>query len=275
MKQVTKLGKACIFIILVCLPCFLHAKETFRILSWNIEGSDSNPFFIAYQLSNMEGYDLIGLCEVNPKDSWWIGESASYGEGQNNRTPQFQHFTGTTGGSIRLMLIWDEQRLRLGEEGIIELHHLSQGNHRAPLTAHFVMIDSGNDFFVVLNHLARGDEALRQRQTEGIKEWSMDKNAPVLLMGDFNYDYNLDTGNGNTSFDLMIGDGDFRWAEPEDRDLAPTYLSKKYYSVLDFFFTYNFPDSWEFTSQVLHQQQTEDSSATSDHRPIKGILTLP
>lgn len=253
----------------------LQAGEILRFLSWNIEGNDSNPFLISYQISQMEGFDLFGLCEVNPGDVYWLAEAAAFGEGQNSQTPRFNHFAGSTGGSIRLMLIWDDHRLTPGDDGIIELHHLSQGNHRAPLAGHFVSRITGEQFYVVVNHLARGDEALRERQSLGLKEWAIERRHPVFFIGDFNFDYNLDTGTGNSAFNLFIEDDIIQWEAPSAEDLEPTYISNSYFSILDFVFTYNIPDNWNISTRVLHLNQSSDSPETSDHRPIKAVVQIP
>ena len=87
--------------------------------------------------------------------------------------------------------------------------------HRSPLMARFRDKQSSAEFLVVLNHLARGNAEIRQEQAKGLRLWAADQELPVIGIGDFNFDFDFPTRQGNKAFDEFLLDGVWRWVEPE------------------------------------------------------------
>lgn len=65
---------------------------------------------------------------------------------------------------------------------------------------------SGEDFLLVLVHLARGDAEVRQEQAKGLPLWAADQKLPVIRVGDFNFDYEFATSRGTAAFDEFLLD---------------------------------------------------------------------
>ena len=70
------------------------------------------------------------------------------------------------------------------------------------------------EFIVVLNHLARGNAELRREQARALRLWVAAQNAPVLAIGDYNFDYDFPTGKGNEAFEEFLSDDTWQWVEP-------------------------------------------------------------
>lgn len=246
------------------------AQKRLLCLSWNVESGENDRDTISKRLADFEGYDIFGLTEVNSSNSELYAEAASIGEGADgNYNPNFNFVLGTTGGSDRLMIIWDNKRFeKIGDAQ--ELVNLSEGNHRAPLFCRFKFKGSDIEFIFMVNHLARFNSDLRNEQAEGLAEWADNQSVPIIAVGDYNFDYYIDDGVGNTGFNNMLEGSYWNWLKPER--LHQTQLSPGYYSVLDFVFTANMPDTWEGSSSILLSHPSVDNEAESDHRPLDAHL---
>ena len=244
------------------------AQKRLLCLSWNVESGENEKHTIAHRLADFEGYDIFGLTEVKSSNAELYAEAAAAGEGaDNSKSPDFDFVMGTTGGADRMMIIWDNKRIeKIGEAQ--ELDDLNEGRHRAPLFCKFKLRDTDIEFIFMVNHLARVNADLRNTQAAGLAEWADNQTVPVIAVGDYNFDYDIDDGVGNTGFDNMIEEGHWNWLKPER--LHQTQLSAKFYSVLDFVFVANMNDSWEGYSNILLSHPSTDNEAESDHRPVEA-----
>ena len=56
--------------------------------------------------------------------------------------------------------------------------------------------------------MARGDTEFRAEQAGGLREWARTKSAPLIAIGDYNFDWDFRTEKGNSDFDAFMRDGE-------------------------------------------------------------------
>ena len=160
-----------------------------------------------------------------------------------------------------------------------ELHHLNQGRHRAPLFVRLRHRETGTEFIVMTNHLARGNERLRTLQAAGLREWARDQSVGVINIGDFNMDYSFKKQRGNDALPAMLADNIWLWVQPaewidtqwSDRNGKDAYPD----SMLDFAFVAGPAKGWDPRCQVIVRDgDFPDNMETSDHRPVELRLNL-
>jgi endonuclease/exonuclease/phosphatase family metal-dependent hydrolase len=204
--------------------------------------------------------------------------------------------TSASGGyadADSLMLVVDTRRFRIDE--VIELHRYagiktnfavddeSSSEHgnprgRSPLIARLHDLAGGGDFWVIVNHLARGENELRTDQARALRLWAADRREPVIAAGDFNFDYEFSSAKGNPAFDAMLEEGTWTWLKPdplvdsnwsEDRKRLGPGVDSYPGSILDFVFVANGAKQWQGESDVIVRAgDFPDDDRTSDHRPI-------
>lgn len=260
----------------ICLViCSSANAQQFSILSWNIEGSSSDPAVIKKQLGEfIEPFDILALMEVAP------GQIESLGA-------QFQgsSYAGGTTSDLRLLIAWDETKFestRVGElreyNGVV----IGEGGQRAPLIVTLRIKESGQEFHLIDNHLARGNEKKRNQQTTALVEWARNQTLPVIAVGDFNMDYEFRSQRGNEAFSIMQRDGVYKWVKPfplidtnwydQDRDGKDDFPE----SILDYTFVAGPAKDWNISTHVIvRANDFPDDKATSDHRPVltKVLIT--
>jgi endonuclease/exonuclease/phosphatase family metal-dependent hydrolase len=191
------------------------------------------------------------------------------------------------------MLVVDARRFRIDE--VIELHRYAgiranftvedenSSEHgsvrgRSPLIAKLHDLAGGSDFWVIVNHLARGENDLRTDQARALRCWAADRKEPVIAAGDFNFDYEFAAAKGNPAFDAMLEEGTWTWVKPdplvdsnwsEDRRRLGPGVDSYPGSILDFVFVANGAKQWMGESDVIVRPgDFPDDDRTSDHRPI-------
>jgi hypothetical protein len=157
--------------------------EELRILAWNVESDGNDPDVIVYQLHELSGYDIVGLTEVKSSSiNKYVDALSASGN-------TFLSINTATEGSDRVVLAYNTKRLQLLSG--YEMHRFgdwqlnSQGDdgrwrHRSPLVGHFRDRESGVDFLVTVNNLARGDENIRRRQAAGLRKWAEAQSLPLI-----------------------------------------------------------------------------------------------
>jgi endonuclease/exonuclease/phosphatase family metal-dependent hydrolase len=258
-------------------------------LGWNVESgtpSESDPAEgidpaeIAEQLEIFGAYDIIGLTEVS-QDNVSLFATAAGAE----------PILSDTGGGDRMVILYDIETLELLE--VVNLHEFgginfnpldSQGRFRvrSPLIAHFRIKSTGVEFLYALNHLARGDNDLREDQARGLCAWAAAQTLPVVAMGDYNFDFEIDDGRGNLSFDLFLDCDEWDWIEPVElvdtnwsdaNPLADVRLDSFPNSILDFAFLSGPAIEWSASSRIIvRDNDFPDTGQTSDHRPVELIV---
>lgn len=262
---------------LVGLFCTLaQGQVTLRVCGWNVEGISNNgdvdPALIESQLAAKDGVDIWGLSEVNPNFFDEFERGAAMGEGS-----PFEVIPGTTGGDIRLAIIFDTSKVDL--LGSDELNLPQFSNHRAPLVARFRGKTTGQEFLFMVNHLASGNASSNQAQANALNTWANQQTLPVINVGDFNFRLNLTSGSVRPGLGIMTNGP---WHE-----LQPVFRARtqaNFNSILDHVFIANRQAAMGWTGvariinrngdQVSNTTNFSDTSSESDHRPVDAILTL-
>ena len=286
-------------ILLALLPSTALSAEL-RFLAWNVESGTprpddpaegSDPATIAAQLREFNEYDIVGLSEARPAAIKQFVDALSAGSKET-----FLSVHTATGMDDRLILARRAERLQLlagyelhrfGDWLLNSLDDRGNWRHRSPLVAHFQDRETGVEFLCMVNHLARGDAAVRERQAIGLRNWAAVQKLPVVAIGDFNFDFDFKTQRGNRAYERFLRAGVWEWVRPEklvdsnwadtDPRLPPDKRVDQYPdSLLDFVFVTAPTKGWQPKSWVVVREgDFPDTGETSDHRPVAATITLP
>ena len=243
-------------------------ENVFSAITWNVESGGNSPNVIAQQLAGLNA-DIFALQEVAPKNA---------NKYANALGKHFETVLGKSGNSDRLLLAFSKERFDLVLEH--ELDHLNDENHRSPLALTLYDKLLERRVVVVTVHQARGDSILRHKQSVGLCEWAKAQSLPILAIGDFDFEYDFETGMGNPAFEAFRASDTWYWPEPElintnwadaDKDGDDDFPD----SMLDFCFVSNVPDSWVVQSSVIVRDgDFPDTDETSDHRPVQLTIHI-
>nr|WP_319514373.1 endonuclease/exonuclease/phosphatase family protein [uncultured Cohaesibacter sp.] len=251
-------------------------SKDYSVVSWNVENwGSSDPAQIAVQLrDHFDQIDIFGLSEVNRDSDFAL--YADYASRDEDGT--YHVIAGTTGNNIKLGIIFKENKFELLDT--FELTDLQFGSGgRAPLVANFRDKENDQQFLFVVNHLHRGNEKKRLSQAIGLREWARMQSLPIIAVGDYNFDYDVDLNVGNVAFDAFVDQGIFEWLMPETlvatnwSDTKPADGQNDYNSVLDFIFVSG-ADIDGVSTIFVRDNDFPDDEYTSDHRPVVALLTV-
>jgi len=260
---------------LLSFVCFSDAEIT--LISWNVESGGADPNVVAGQIAAMDGVDLWGMCEVD--GATW---AQNFEVGAETGEPgDFTAILGTTGDSDSLLILYDNQQFT-------EVNHfeISWANRpwytpsmspRSPLVVRLRHNATNQEFFFMVNHLYRGTgvDARRLDQARYLSEWASQQTIPVIAVGDYNFDWDLDFNDSADNYNKGLGAmtaHSFDWLKPAQ--LVRTHDST-YNSVLDFVFLANYAGVISGASEVVvRPNDFPDDNTTPDHRPVKAILNI-
>lgn len=244
------------------------ARETYTIVSWNVESGDANPDTLAKTMQYIQQtygpIDVWGLSEVSSA-TWAVAFKHALGD-------HYRFELGTTGGADRLCVLYDQTKFALAAPSQ-ELNTMNPGGRvRSPLVVTLTHKASADTFLVMVNHLYRSKADARQRQAKMLNQWIQNINQPLIAVGDYNFDYNIAKEKGNKAFGLLIANQHFTWVRPDT--LVRSQCNKHYNSVLDFVFLNDDALAWPVRkSQILvRPNDCRDTKYTSDHRPVIAWL---
>ena len=240
---------------------------THAFLTWNVQSGENNPAVIAQQLQQLAGYDVYCLNEVSRR-SFPLYDAA---------LPDHESVESESGRSDHMMILFDKGKFELLEKK--ELHQFNNGTHRSPMYVRLKDKKTRTELIVMTNHLARGDERLRQLQAAGLREWARDQPVGIINIGDFNMDYSFKKRRGNVAFTEMLRDSIWNWIPPlplVDTQWSDNYGKDRYpYSMLDFAFVAGPAKTWNPRCRVIVRPgDFPDNYSTSDHRPVELRLEL-
>ena len=269
------MGRSVLFLIASLLLIVTAHADALRVICWNIErgfSPDANPYYVAMRVSQMPAYDLWGFSEASQSDFPLLEEACEL-----NSDFDFQRIEGSKSND-RLLVIFNAQRLEKIRS--LELTAIEDGegnqpftwqNIRPPLGGKFKDKASGREFYFFVNHFHRGNAENRQRQSRALLRWAQSADAPVIVSGDFNFDWDIDLKAGNAAFDIFTQHNQFDWLEPQQ--FIKTQTSPRYNSILDFIFMAKAPSVWSATSSILVTPGDEpDNDIVPDHRPVEGFI---
>lgn len=258
-------------------------QEVLSVVIWNVESNDCSPEYIASQIAEAEGWDVLCLVEMtdymtDPKKSRLelFTESAAIGESST-----FDCFIskGTRKDRFRMAVIYDVAELEM-VSGPKELELQGVDGHgRKPLLATFRHRFTGTEFKVVVNHLRRGNVSQAIVEAEGLRAWGRDLIEPTLCCGDMNnFDWDIPTQKAKVAYEKMTANGIWQWIRPERQ--ITTQASYRYNSILDMHLG-NVPffrcvERAECTIVELPGQSHDplnpagfdDTEESADHRPV-------
>jgi len=252
----------------------VSAEDRLTIVSFNVEsGDDTDPAKVAEDMATIaDGVDLWALTEVENKAAANV-----FREGTAVDT-NVRYILGNSGHGDRLTILYNLDTLKL--KGTEELDHLP--GSRKPLVAHLQHKESRVEFLFVVSHFNRRDATRRQNQAERLRKWARGRKLPVILAGDFNFDFDPKTGRGNRAFEIFTQGRDVHWVIP--RCVAAgncpgtgTQCDPKYNSILDFVFLAGPAKDWDGRSEILFRERDycrRDRRGYADHRPVIAVLRV-
>jgi hypothetical protein len=247
---------------------------SFDAIGFNVESGGSDPEIVASEtIAYIEGESIWGFVEVENEAAAETVVAAAKDEGSDQ---DFQYVVGTTGGYDLMVLAWDDERFDL--LGWEELDYINiGGNVRAPLVAEMEERTTGQRFTFVVNHLFRTDDGARHEQAELLHDWGEGQDGPVIMVGDYNFDWDLEEDYHDQGYDSLTAGGVFEWVEPDV--LVKTQCSPYYNSVLDFVFVGGEAQGWPAEAEILRAGDEycaqRNIETFSDHRPMKVTIELP
>ncbi len=292
------LAFACSF----AVSCDAANADPFQILAWNVESNRPNEppvsdtTKIASELVELmkapkTRASLVALSEVDPKSIAAYQQAVA-----NGLSATVDYVSSASGGfadSDSLLLVVDRSRFMIVDTieihryaGIIANFNITEPDSpeygalraRSPLAVRLKDLTSDKSFWVIVNHLARGEAKLRTEQAKMLRQWASDRKEPVITVGDFNFDFDFKTQKGNDGFKAMIEGGVWEWLKPDplidsnwsdDRRVTDRRVDRYPDSILDFVFVANEAKQWHGKSHVVVREgDFPDSDETSDHRPI-------
>lgn len=255
---------------LFILTLYPASSSSLNVIAWNVESGGARVSALRSTFEQFDDCDIWGLSEVRNQD--WI--KAFEKAAELGQTSAYSFVLGTTGGSDRLAVLYNEERLRL--LGTRELHWINpEARVRAPLVAHFLDNVSSKEFIFVVNHLYRSRAGKRHLQSQQLNDWAVQQTLPIIAVGDYNYDWGVEDGDidHDEGYDHLIENDIFRWVRPPD-PLIKTQ-SSRYNSVLDFVFVAGPALNWPSQSTIIQTPNDfPDTHLTSDHRPVSAAFSL-
>ena len=245
--------------------------EELRVLSWNLEGGvfeDAEITELVSDLGTFGNYDIYGFSEVTA--AGWPAALKTAAEQINGASYTYE--LGTTSGD-RLMILFNADKFRkVGNT--IELTASQYGRGRAPLALTLEHKASGQELIFMVNHLHRGNEQKRFKQARDLNTWAESQEKPVIAVGDYNMDWEVDDF-GRTrglGFDIMLIDSIFNWVRPAN--IEKTICNDRFNSILDFVFVAQGAKYWPVYSRILWSRGCDDDAENSDHRPVEAVFEM-
>lgn len=262
--------------LLLLAPLPAWAEATLTVITYNTESdADTDPALVAKDIARIaEGVDLWALTEVGAK----LGSVKAYREAAASSGARYRYVLGTHGKADRMAVLYDIGKFQ--EESTRELTHIP--GSRKPLVVELRHKQSGIRFFFVVNHFNRRDAERRQIQAEELRKWAVRRRMPVILAGDFNFDLDPKTGEGNEAFDIFMEGEGIRMLEPAcvangNCPSTGTQCDQNYNSILDFIFLSGRSDEWIGRAEILFPERAtcaRDHQGYADHRPVQAVIEM-
>ncbi len=255
-----------------------YGDEQITVVGWNVESGGADEAVLKDLVGAFNGVDVWGFSEVSATWDDDLELGAEDGE-----SADFTPVLGTTGGSDRLLIVYDADRFEELDRSEISWDDRywfkSTMRPRSALVVHLKLRSTDQEFMFMVNHLYRGDgvDPRRLDQAKRLREWAAEQTVPVIAVGDYNFDFDLDSGQDQHNTQKGLGDmlacGSWEWIQPAT--LIKTHDSS-FNSVLDFVFLRD-PDGAVSSAQstiIVTPGDFPDDGTTPDHRPVRATLTF-
>lgn len=250
------------------------ATAPFRMLVWNVNsGVTPEPQaeleVIVEGIESQPGAAIYALSEVHPG---WVRALTAAADQAGAST--YDATLSETGRQQRLLLLVDTERFRPLE--INELHRINaDGRGRSPIGALLEDRETGEELFVVVVHLRRGNASARQQEAAALREFVGRLDVPTLLLGDFNMDCDADVeevAGCNDAYEALTSGGAVVWRPHQSREA--THCSRgRYNSVLDYVFVAGEATRWQVDVQTQERSTwCRDAMGRGAHLPLTAVV---
>ena len=250
------------------LSAIASAAEPLRILTWNIDGENSDMEEIMRQLRALRAeyrFDVLAISEVPATETKRFVNFFAEGAG----------VSGKRGEAYRLVTAWEPGRLSLisGVE-VLELDGFTcHSQSVAPLAARLRDHLEVREVYVV-NYRFMHDALSLSLQAGDLARWATAQVLPVFFLGDFDPDYSFGARK-DLSKNYMLEDLELlTWVKPEPLvdsqwvDADADNVDDNPESLSDFVF-YNGMNNLRISAEVIVREgDYPDDDKTSDHRPV-------
>ena len=295
--------KVFVFMISLLMATSAANSEPISVAAWNVEtfhffatckkivrgkcrsedrtSSGSSPAIAAVSLrDDYNGIDIFAFSEVVGEEEAEVFAALA----DEDENAGYKHLIGKSGRTLRVGMIFSSARFELLESSELRFASTSGGS-RKPLAAKFRQRAGGTAFWVVAVHLTRGrtesdgsgsGDIRNDAQSQELREWVEARQEPVIVLGDFNYDFDFLTDRRRIGFDTFTKNGNLIWVRPEadvDTNWSGENRDRFPNKILDFVFVNQKAGSWKKRS-VVYQRPGDfpDSWRTADHRPVVAFF---
>ena len=245
--------------------------QKLTVVTFYLNSNDTDTNLLGERIAQLDetlnGVDIWGFSNVRKAEVLrYIGAHIR----KEAKEGSYQYIMGRSGGRQHLGIIFNTDNLSLVQS--YELTHMNiESRVRAPLVGEFIHGDTGVHFLVVVNHLYVNQSKGRHRQAEMLNMWANNRPFPIIAIGDFHFEWELDGETRDAGFDLLTKGDVFTWVRPEL--LVPTQCNSN--SIQDFVFAAGTAKTWKSQSQIQFSESTycpdDDESA---HRPIVATFEV-
>lgn len=245
-----------------------NTNNSISLISFNVEAGykpDSELNTVLSLIDKLPASHVYAITELTP--SWAESIAIHLGDfhyviNQNARE-----------SSDAMAIFYDPSRLTIVEayERPFNVHKYE----RSMLYSKFIDKRTAKSFAVITNHFMRGTGKVnerRQSQSIQLQKWVQNQVVPVIALGDYNFDYDIDTLTGNPSYYLFTEDDHWQWVKP--KQLIKTGCHKSYNSILDFVFIAGEVKAAASEIMFPETEYCNDDKRKPDHRPLYAVVEL-
>ena len=152
-------------------------------------------------------------------------------------------------------------------EVITKLNEACGAVARPPFIVEFGHKGLGGHFWLMVVQLSAEDGNGRLCQSSYLNQWAQANTMPLVLMGDFAYDWRLSGDEHDAGYDLLAEADRLHWVRPE----PPAATRCDGTAIADFVFTGGKARAWKAHARVLGEA---DCGGRPGHRPVEAVFAF-